>query len=83
MSASVVISIWGVLQGERLTQYRMPYVIHTRNALERGILEVNARCERSRYRDVDVFVDRGSDQKTFVATVVRGQIGAAASKGDP
>src|ERR1700744_905426 len=71
------------LQRERLAEDRMPHVLHARNALERRILEVNAWRERSRYRDVDVFIDRSGDQETFIATIVRRQVGASSSKGDP
>ncbi len=53
------------------------------DVLDLGIFQVDAGLERLDDADIDIFVDRGRDQKAFMVAVVGGEIGAAAAKANP
>ena len=61
----------------------MLHVVHFNDALELRILQENAGREGARDRDVDVLVDGSGEKVATVIAVVRRQVCAASTKGDP
>ena len=84
ISASVEISSWGVLKSNIRTASRMIgcWIYQCPCFLQLGIFQKNPLDERSCHGDINISVDRGSDEKTSMLTVIGRKVSSASSKCD-
>ena len=68
---------------ERFADDRMLDLIHRVDALEAGVFDDDLSFECPVLCDVDVFIDRGGDEKSSVFRLVGRQVRAAATERDP
>src|SRR6185437_7307505 len=69
-------------QPQRLAHDAVLDLVDRIDVLDRRIFQIDARLERLYHTDIDVFVDRGRDQKSLMLTIIGGEVGAAAAEAD-
>src|ERR1700730_12396691 len=68
-----------ILELQRFANDGMPDIGDLLHMLQCGIFQIDASAERAHDRDVNVLVDRGCNQKSFMLPVVRSKVGTAAA----